>query len=130
MKKSVKIIAALCLMAALVLTLAACGEKDPVGIWECTNYQKDMIKDYQAWEISDEMSMLLILNADKTCYMLSVDGKSIDGVAFTWSQNGDLLTLIPAKGYDPGEEVYVKVDGDKLTCDGPGWEVTYVFTKK
>lgn len=44
MKKTVKLIAALCLMAALVLTLAACGDKDPVGTWECTNY-KDLVID-------------------------------------------------------------------------------------
>ena len=46
MKKTVKLIAALCLMAALVLTLAACGDSLE-GTWKCTNY-KDAMLDFAA----------------------------------------------------------------------------------
>ena len=140
MKKSVKIIAALCLMAALVLSLAACGikEKDLVGLWECDMH--DIIKNemisrgFSDAEAEDTaahyygMKQQMYFYADKVCYVWTVDDDDIRGNVFTWSLKGDTLTLTET-GWDD-ETVELKVDDDTLLADDPDMDLKYIFKKK
>ena len=78
MKKSIKIIAALCLMAALILSLAACGDKkdELVGMWETVIY-------------GNKATMLI--NEDGTLYLLEIDNDGdIDGEVVIW---GDIFNV-------------------------------------
>ena len=140
MKKTVKLITALCLMAALVLTLAACGDKDPVGTWECTNY-KDLVIDAavaqgidkaQAEELIAQMgdiNMTADFDKDGTFSMkIAGAGDSME-VTGTWKAND--------KGVDATVEDETQSflwDGNKLTLTGDTGlglgETKLVFEKK
>lgn len=140
MKKTVKLIFALCLMAALVLTLAACGDRDPVGTWECTNY-KDLVIDAavaqgidraQIEELLPQMggiTMTADFDKDGTFSMkLAVMGESQEFTG-TWKATN--------KGVDAtvdGDTQAFLWDGDKLTLSGDTGlglgETTLVFEKK
>lgn len=139
MKKSVKIVAALCLMAALVLTLAACGKKDPVGIWECTNFQEVSVKIYResgmANGISEEnidkqiandspFSMTVILEADHTATMLFSAGSTEETQTCEWMETENGIAII----YDHANIMYYDWDGSKLVCTNNGFE--YIFKKR
>ena len=140
MKKTVKLIFALCLMAALVLTLAACGDKDPVGTWECTNY-KDLVIDAavaqgidkaQAEELIAQMgdiNMTADFDKDGTFSMKSsLMGESSEFKG-TWkaTDNGVDATV------EDATETFLW-DGSKLTLTGDLGvglgETTFVFEKK
>ena len=135
MKKSVKIIAALCLMAALVLTLAACGKKDPVGIWDCTNYQEAIIKGYRARGISDEqinreiaesgpLSLTMILQADHSVTMHAYSGKKEKTQTYEWMETENGIATIN----DHERITYFEWDGSKLVCTEDGIEM--IFKKR
>lgn len=135
MKKTVKLITALCLMAALVLTLAACGDKDPVGTWECTNVKDLLSSVYPAEEMAmlepylNDISVTATFNKDKTFVLnTSVMGESME-ITGTWEAND--------KGVDATAEGDTQTflwDGDKLTLTGDAGlgvgETKLVFEKK
>ena len=135
MKKSVKIVAALCLMAVLVLTLAACGKKDPVGIWECTNYQEATIKRARARGISDEeinreiaesgpLSFTWFLEADHTATILVSVGARIDTKTYEWRETENGIAIL--NGHSSVK--YYDWDGSNLVCTEDGIEV--IFKKR
>lgn len=135
MKKTVKLIAALCLMAALVLTLAACGDKDPAGTWTCTNVKDLLSSVYSAEEMAmlepylNDISFTATFNKDKTFVLnTSVMGESME-ITGTWEAND--------KGVDATAEGDTQTflwDGDKLTLTGDAGlgvgETKLVFEKK
>ena len=136
MKKSVKIVAALCLMAALVLTLAACGKKDPVGIWECTNYQEAIVKGYRARGNSYErineviaesgpLSLTMILQADHSVTTHIYAGKKEDTHTAEWMETENGIAIIG----DDADIVYFEWDGSKLVGTEDGCFV-YIFQKR
>ena len=140
MKKTVKLIAALCLMAALVLSLAACGDKDPVGTWECTNF-KDIITEagekagVSKEEIDEAMAMFtdfkvsVVFNKDGTFSMKSSFMGESSEFKGTWkaTDNGVDATV------EDATETFLW-DGSKLTLTGDLGvglgETTFVFEKK
>lgn len=119
MKKTVKLIAALCLMAALVLSLAACGDKDPVGTWECTNI-KDLLKASVSEEelalvegLLGNISITMTFNKDKTCtFKMSFMGQNQESSG-TWVA-GDKSVDVTVEG-DTQPFLW---DGNKLTLTG------------
>lgn len=134
MKKSVKIVAALCLMAALVLTLAACGKKDPVGIWECTNYQEAIIKGYRASGISDEeinrviesgpLSATMILDAEHVATVSTCKGGHVSKHVIEWMETENGIATID----DHERILYYEWDGSNLVCIDQGIEM--IFKKR
>ena len=140
MKKTVKLIFALCLMAALVLTLAACGDRDPVGTWECTNY-KDLVIDAvvaqgidkaQAEELIAQMgdiNMTADFDKDGTFSMKIAGAGDSMKVTGTWKATD--------KGVDATVEDETQSflwDGSKLTLSGDVGlglgETKLIFEKK
>ena len=124
MKKTVKLIFALCLMAALVLSLAACGDKDPVGTWECTNF-KDIITEVgeKAGASKEEIDEAMAMFTDfKVSFVFNKDG--------TFSMKGSLMGESSEfkgtwKATDNGVDITVEDatetllwDGSKLTFSG------------
>ena len=119
MKKSVKIIAALCLMAVLILSLAACGDKkdELIGMWETVIY-------------GNKATMLI--NEDGTLYLLEIDNDGdIDGEVDVWRLEGNELVVFEKDNYEDGDtkELARMTIGDDTLSFTSGKE-TAVFKKQ
>ena len=147
MKKSVKIIAALCLMAALVLSLAACGDKkdELVGTWECNYYNimvdgliKRGITEAEAKEMSMDYfdaKVILVLHEDNTAYFIHMLDDRISGDVVVWQMDGKNLLLIDKDSYKENDfsyAIHVTVGDDTLSIADENYDddLLYVFKKK
>ena len=122
MKKSVKIIVALCLMAALVLTLAACGD-DNIGTWECTNCKELLLLSSAAQGFSkekteemlgrslDDLSLTVTFNKDKTCTVMENLWHGPEEFTGTWTSDEKGIN-VTVNGYFSFPFLR---DGDNLT---------------
>lgn len=116
MKKSVKIIAALCLMAALVLTLAACGDSLE-GTWKLVD---------GASADSGIVNATLTLNKDKTfTIIVQQQGGSLQSNSGIWISDDETVTISYNHG---GKPIALTREGGKLTLEEYG--IKYVFEKK
>ena len=135
MKKTVKLIAALCLMAALVLSLAACGDSLE-GTWKCTNF-KDAMLDYAASQGMDraqveeqlkasgidDMIFNITLKKDNTCTMeVRLPGEEYESMTYNWTSDDKTVTISPDNG---GTPLVFTRDGSKLTVDKQGMKLVF-----
>ena len=135
MKKTVKLIAALCLMAALVLTLAACGDSLE-GTWKCTNCKDLMLgyaaslgidraqaeADLKAASI-DDMIFNITLKKDNTCTMeVRLPGEEYQSTTANWTSDDKTVTI---SSDDGGTPLVFTRDGSKLTVDVQGMKLVF-----
>lgn len=115
MKKSIKTIAMILVVAVFAFALAGCSSSELVGKW------------------TNEQGGYMILNGDGSCEMVNngVSTKDTAGAKVTWEHSGNKLTIkIGAEGTDfniPIEMNIKSIEGNKMVLETAGVEQT--FTK-
>ena len=107
MKKILKMIAAVTVIFALVLTLTACGD-DLEGVWSA---------------IVNGEELEITFCSDHTYSLTYSDGDTVSKDDFYWSESGDAVSVIDGK-----ETMVLVHDGNKLTGKIQGESV--IFKKK
>ena len=120
--------AAILLVALMVLSLVACGNKGGnsiVGTWELDSGVGEEAEQAVALMKAFGMTMSITFNADGTGSMDSSYGDETNSEPFEYTYEDGVLKI---DGEEAGEGVSIKVEGNKLILESDGMQM--IFKKK